>query len=411
MSPEEFPRAVYGAVLGAAQASGGAQAGASYVTLEWPGFPVDPRLYGNVWASDNQGGSPEALEYFSGMADDDSPVLSPIYEPTGISVAQVYSLILKATAPAGPIASAFATAQTNFDLMVRASLQHEGVFHPTLPAPRTWCDASGEGGWTTLRVGEGAGAAPAPPAVIGTVLARPSLMRWALAPAVVAHRGAPSEGPVPVMASHTASVAAAASPKRIATLNVSTQRATQVAFRPGALQVPVVRPKPAVFDAAIARLRIAGPVRVTPVVPTVPPATVAPVTSTKLAASLRYIRVQLHRPWMDTTLFRLPGWSIPGVPAAFFSTGEAANNAGLLPLLPVGFIAVRDVRITGAWSDADRRSASQAVQATGPAAFGPFAIRSGGQQSSFDGSTLTIPGIQIIAWTCQVMPKSPPGSA
>src|SRR5689334_12735587 len=127
MGPADFVSALYGAVLGSSQTSGGAQAGASYVTLEWPGLPIDPALCGNIWATDNQSGSPEALETFSGMVDEDVPVLSPLYAPSGISLEQVYALILQATAPAGAVANSFAAAQAKFASTARGSLANSLV--------------------------------------------------------------------------------------------------------------------------------------------------------------------------------------------------------------------------------------------------------------------------------------------
>jgi len=75
MEPMDFISALYGAVLGDTQSHGGQAGGSTYVSLEWPGLPVDPKLCGNIWASDNQSGSPEALESFSALAGD-VPVLA-----------------------------------------------------------------------------------------------------------------------------------------------------------------------------------------------------------------------------------------------------------------------------------------------------------------------------------------------
>src|SRR5690242_5027397 len=111
-----FVTALYGVVL--AGAGGGARS--SYVVLEWPGLPIDPHQYGNLWATDNQSGSPEALEAFSELVDDNLPLLSPAYQPSGISLESIYALILEATvgAAAGgvsPLARAFATAREVFE--------------------------------------------------------------------------------------------------------------------------------------------------------------------------------------------------------------------------------------------------------------------------------------------------------
>src|SRR5947209_1698203 len=154
MGPTDFVTALYGAVLGDSHAAGGAQGSSGYIVLEWPGLPLDPHQYGNIWSSDNQTGSPGALEAFSGVADGDMPLLAPLYQPSGISLEAIYALILQATAPPGPIANAFAAAQAKFAGIVRGSLENpQAQFHPTTPAPRTWCDPSGDAGWTTVNIG------------------------------------------------------------------------------------------------------------------------------------------------------------------------------------------------------------------------------------------------------------------
>ena len=175
MGPTDFVNALYGAILGS-----GPPAMASYTTLEWPGLPIDPQACGNIWATDNPTGSAEALEAFSGLVDDDVPALSPVYQPAGISLEQVYALILQATVPAGPVAIAFAAAQSNFRQIVRGSLENSmASFHPSTPNPRTWCDPAGAGGWTTMTIGIGGAAPPPPPpASLTSLLGRPAILSW-----------------------------------------------------------------------------------------------------------------------------------------------------------------------------------------------------------------------------------------
>jgi hypothetical protein len=140
-----------------------------------------------------------------------------------------------------------------------------------------------------------------------------------------------------------------------------------------------------------------------------PPAPPRPVTATKLGATFRYRRVSIRRPWLDSTLLHFPGWSIGGLTAGAISNGKADHNPGMLPMLPVAFIAVKDVSISGSWSDADKAAADAALSGNSVASFGPFALTRGSSgAASFDGSTLKVPGIQVFAWICEVLPVLPP---
>ncbi len=407
MGPSDFINALYGAILGS-----GPPTVAGYTTLEWPGLPIDPQTCGNIWATDNQTGSPEALEAFSGLVDDDVPALSPVYQPAGISLEQVYALILQATVPAGPVAIAFAAAQSNYRQIVRGSLENSmASFHPSTPNPRTWCDPAGAGGWTTMTIGTGAAATPPPPpAPLTSLLGRPALLSWRMS-SVLASAFRPAARPQIQETVKTGASAAAMASARIVTAPVASLAANRAAISGMRPVAAVARPTPAVLAAAASRLKAMPIMRA--LLPatkvTVQPAVQEqPVAASQVSATFRYMRVGIQRPWLDSSLFHLPGWSIDGLPAGSISNGQAANNPGMLPLLPLSFIAVKDVVINGSWSDADKKTASAAVAGDSVSTFGPFTLNGGAGGGSFDGATLKIPGIQVIAWICQVTPKLPP---
>src|SRR5205823_2427442 len=124
-----------------------------------------------------------------------------------------------------------------------------------------------------------------------------------------------------------------------------------------------------------------------------------PVTSSSLQIALKYLRVTIQRPWMDPMLFHLKGWSLDGVDAGAMSNGSTDNNPGFFPLLPIAFVAVKGVQISGNWSPDDKAFAAQASVGGNAAAFGPLALSGGtAGQSAFQGCTLTVPGMQILAW-------------
>ena len=417
MDPTDFVGALYGAIIGDSHAVGGVQAGSSsYVTLEWPGMPIDPSQYGNIWASDNQTGSPEALENFSSLVDDDLPALAPLYQPTGISLEQVYALILQATVAAGPLANTFAAAQATFAGVIRGSLQNAQVmFHPSSPAPRTWCDPAGEAGWASVSIGTANPTAPPPlppPVNLKLLLAKQSLMQWQVA--ALPQRAPPVLTAQPATrvlsmaaASHVALAPQSRPAPAMATATLS--RATTMELRPQAVELAVARPAPVISAATLARLQALPTKKVVTSPPIiVQPQPPQPVAATKLGATFRFRRVAILRQWIDTTVFHLPGWSIAGLPAGSLSNGRSDSNPGLLPLIPVAFIAVKDVSINGIWSDSDKAVVNSALTGGSIASFGPFSLVGGGARASFDGSTLRLPGIQIVAWICEVTPVLPP---
>jgi hypothetical protein len=230
-------------------------------------------------------------------------------------------------------------------------------------------------------------------------------MRWRItaAPKVVSPLPVIRPGPRPMASMAAPQAAVSLRPEPETKLNPALTRASFSVLRP---QVPTVA-APAVSAATLARLDVMPDLHVIPRPIVQEPAVVPPprpVTATQLGATFRYRRVSIQRQWMDSTIFRLPGWSIGGLVAGSISNGRTDSNPGILPLLPVAFIAVKDVSISGAWSDSDKAAASAALSGGTIASFGPFVLTG----AVFDGATLKVPGIMIIAWICEVMPTLPP---
>ncbi|MGC1396462.1 MAG: hypothetical protein WA828_19540, partial [Coleofasciculaceae cyanobacterium] len=132
-----------------------------------------------------------------------------------------------------------------------------------------------------------------------------------------------------------------------------------------------------------------------------------------LQISFRCCRVNFNRPWMLKSLLELSGWTLPGQAAGSLSSGTLENNAGIFPLLPIGFIAIRDLSIRASWGKSDREIAAQATSDQGTLGFGPFALSghyvesSKSYKSSFDGTTISAPGLQVLGWINLVLPFAP----
>jgi hypothetical protein len=93
-------------------------------------------------------------------------------------------------------------------------------------------------------------------------------------------------------------------------------------------------------------------------------------------------------------------WYLPGYARAAISTGVGDGDSGLMPVLAIGFVAIRKLVLSAHWSEEDLA----AVQ--GSAAFGPFCLV--GRDFDAHSGTLSAPGVQIIGWFVAPLPVLPP---
>lgn len=129
--------------------------------------------------------------------------------------------------------------------------------------------------------------------------------------------------------------------------------------------------------------------------------TPAPATGSGFSLELDYCWVTLDRVWLDQVLLSTPGWQVAGAAPGSYSAGDLDTPGQAVPAVPLGFAVVKDVTITANWSSADATARSAA------AGLGPFLLA--GSQFAAGSGTLRIPGMQIIAWMCEVPPVLPPG--
>ncbi len=440
----QLAQSIYAAIF---NGLGTAPAADTFITLEWPGMPVSDAEYGNPWTMSNTSGSPAATQALSLLADA-IPNASAVYSISGLGVESVYSLILEATVSGNAVtAKVFADAQSKFaNSALGSSLSADGSYHPSYGQPVTWTGNS-QSGWTSVSVNLNAStSAPVPAlephvatAVRATLASQAGATGWRSAPINLAalHRNVvPLRTVASVAALHhqpmmvpalagfgeahtmTAELTAShsASPAMIATAQGAVNRSLQSRVVSASLARPVPVSRTAVPPAVLERMNhlpngevvnhAEAPVR--PVV-IAQPVVAKPVTSSSLTLSMQVQRVNILREWMNPLLFRLGGWSLEGLAPGSLSTGTVDGNTGLFPLLPVAFLAIRNVSIHGTWSSDDKTYAGQATAAGSAVAFGPLTLsNAAASQSSFDGSTLTVPGMQIVAWICSPLPKMPP---
>jgi hypothetical protein len=175
-------------------------------------------------------------------------------------------------------------------------------------------------------------------------------------------------------------------------------------------------------------------------------------TAKQLTISLEYALCTINRPWLVSDLFYMGNWYLVGNRKNCVSDGTEKNQANLtdisklplLPMIPQQMLVIRNVVISakewgsdgeilnnafGASQDSSSSSSSSVAGSGGVClgfvSFGGTASHqesnAQGQSSSwsasgatahygatFDGSTLKIPGAQIIAFLSDIVPATPP---
>ena len=125
-------------------------------------------------------------------------------------------------------------------------------------------------------------------------------------------------------------------------------------------------------------------------------ATVAqPVETSHLKMSFQYCVVHLQRPWLLADFLAQPGWYVPGKLAGSYTAGGEVNNGGLA-IVPVAFIAIKDLLMDAVWSAADVNAGKNAVS------IGPFSLLGTGSENTSNR------GIRITAWICRTQTSLAP---
>jgi len=130
-----------------------------------------------------------------------------------------------------------------------------------------------------------------------------------------------------------------------------------------------------------------------------------PVNSSQFSVDFSYSLVRIERDWMYQPLIdKASIWYSLTNLAGDYSTGQnSADNRGLLRCVPKAMIVVKDLNISAQWSAADIQMAASSF------GFGCFNISSSPPITSAS-QQLSAPGIQVIAWICEVMPQLPVNS-
>ena len=117
--------------------------------------------------------------------------------------------------------------------------------------------------------------------------------------------------------------------------------------------------------------------------------------------SFEYCLVKLSRTWWDELFVATKGWYIPTYGTGDLAVGSLDGSGGQCPAIPTAMFLVRNVTISGSWSEQDRTVIPNA------ASFGPISLIGRSIDSSL---TISIPGMQIVGWMTDILPVLPPMS-
>lgn len=390
--------------------------GSAFLAFEKMGVPVSPGMF-KLALTDTALSPALAVERVSEIANGVITVQGDFVERTSRSVDDMVDMLLLQAAPltADQLASFGATrtaASKNFDNTL-ASLEGSFQYHPVYASPVDWYDPAAGGNWTAHAIGQQQTQTPPSttlpprpvqvstanwrvlPAAMQPALAQPVSQTHPLMPTTAVKTIAPTPAvrvqPTPAPAAHVMLTSVAARP--VSTAAVAAFRPTAVsaaagpaAPRPVTSYATVQMYRPMVAAQASAQLS-AG-------------ATTRPVTANSIDISFEHCVVTLTRHWFPEVFLLTKNWFLPGYASGSFSDGKGPGDAGLLPLVATGFVAVRNLRISANWS-ADEQATVQ-----GSAAFGPFSLI--GRSYDAASGTLTCPGMQIIGWFLETLPVLPP---
>lgn len=126
----------------------------------------------------------------------------------------------------------------------------------------------------------------------------------------------------------------------------------------------------------------------------------------------------LVRPWLNTWIYSNRSWmggSLIGGDGSISSGQSPPDASGMMPMIPVSMILVRNVKIHLDWSKEKNRTSYEKLQSSASGGFGPFSAKANYSHEKSRNyhyskkveNGLEIDGAQIIGFVCEVLPKSP----
>jgi hypothetical protein len=135
------------------------QPSTTFLTLEWSGQQLDPAAFQNPWTPQNLNGSQLANELFAALVNP-VPVLSATYADSGVTVEEMYKLMLLSSPDiqegVNPVGTAFFEAEKTFEFAKMGSLLNPGLFYrPSYATPANWHDEKASRSWANVTIRSG----------------------------------------------------------------------------------------------------------------------------------------------------------------------------------------------------------------------------------------------------------------
>jgi hypothetical protein len=377
----------------------GAAAGNTILAFEPIGQPVAISDF-KVRPQDAEFSQPIADERQTDMVDDIPTISEGVFIDTGRNVDDFYfSLIAGATSdPHADTWQGFSSLKSEalrkWENHRRASIVDPAIiYHPSLTKPSGWFRPEADENWTRNDFSVGAPPAPAPAVVRPRIDAKVTHWKFS-APQAEAVAAVAVVPPAQIRQRATpfrrVGVAAAVAPAdesvritadlRAVPLNAVGHRELNIWAAQNVAITPLLRD------------RIAVNRQIAPMLPS------QPAVEPNFKIGFRSIIVEVERSWLFEPFLHDRSWRLPGYGSGAFARGASEAMEGLMPAIPMAFIAIKGLEISATWSADDRSQIGTRV------GFGPFSLVG----SVFANDVLSCPGIQIIGWICQVMPLLPP---
>lgn len=119
----------------------------------------------------------------------------------------------------------------------------------------------------------------------------------------------------------------------------------------------------------------------------------------------KYIWVNITRDWLDTEVFNMSNWYIPGFNRGYYSNGKAAQNNGVLPLIPTSVLIGTDIEITASIGDSDLSVIKTAIEDKHEVSIDVFPVSA--VDSSSNKSLLTYNDAFVMAYISELTPLAP----
>jgi hypothetical protein len=124
------------------------------------------------------------------------------------------------------------------------------------------------------------------------------------------------------------------------------------------------------------------------------------VNSNNFQIDFSYALVTLDRPWLSAEIIDSANlWYALMRKTGYYSSGDISeDNKGAFRAIPKAMIVIKDLSIKAQWTEEDKKAATSSI------GLGCFNLAN----STFKNSNeLSAPGIMILGWVCEVLPKLP----